>query len=416
MSFIRSAIWKDQLKHLSQKRKKMVILSTYPVFHKAHGGMLRVYHLYKNLENKFDITIISFNYPHHRYQLQVGNLTEIAIPPSEQHLLVQEKIQTELSIDISDIMMERFSSLTPEYQHTVDEYLEQAEIIVAAQPYLFHLIEKCPRLDQKLIIYDSQNVEYELKKSMLPNNEIAQLLLSQLFQLEQRACQQSDLILTCTLNDSQQMQRLYEMNSDKFVLVPNGVDHTDQPFINYQQRQENKRKQGLSTETNIIFIGSGHPPNVDAVTEILKISPLMPEFNFIIMGGLQTAFAQYPLPNNVLFTGRVDEYTKKQIYSIADIAINPMLQGSGSNLKLAEFMAHGIPVVSTAIGARGYKIVEGEHLIISDLSEFPKQLRQLKDDPVLQQRLSSNARLYIEKNYSWSSISKHLLSALQKLL
>jgi glycosyltransferase involved in cell wall biosynthesis len=39
----------------------------------------------------------------------------------------------------------------------------------------------------------------------------------------------------------------------------------------------------------------------------------------------------------------------------ADVAVNPIEWGSGSNLKLAEYVAAGLPVVTTPLGLRGYE-------------------------------------------------------------
>ena len=37
------------------------------------------------------------------------------------------------------------------------------------------------------------------------------------------------------------------------------------------------------------------------------------------------------------------------------MAINPVMTGAGTNLKLLNAMAHGLPVISTEFGARGYE-------------------------------------------------------------
>ncbi len=37
------------------------------------------------------------------------------------------------------------------------------------------------------------------------------------------------------------------------------------------------------------------------------------------------------------------------------MAVNPVTTGSGSNLKLAAYLASGLPVVTTAVGLRGFE-------------------------------------------------------------
>ncbi len=63
--------------------------------------------------------------------------------------------------------------------------------------------------------------------------------------------------------------------------------------------------------------------------------------------------AGFALPANVELLGVIDE---KRLYSVlraADIALNPVEIGSGTNLKLVQYMAAGLAVISTETGVRG---------------------------------------------------------------
>ena len=43
---------------------------------------------------------------------------------------------------------------------------------------------------------------------------------------------------------------------------------------------------------------------------------------------------------------------------ILDLAINPVTTGSGTNLKMLDYMAAGVPVLSTPHGARGLGLLD----------------------------------------------------------
>ena len=72
---------------------------------------------------------------------------------------------------------------------------------------------------------------------------------------------------------------------------------------------------------------------------------------------------------NIGFTGITTDEEKELYLSITDIAINPMMTGSGTNLKMLDYMANGIPVISTEVGARGLDIPNG-YIVTSNIENF----------------------------------------------
>ena len=52
--------------------------------------------------------------------------------------------------------------------------------------------------------------------------------------------------------------------------------------------------------------------------------------------------------------GMVSEVEKRAWLSAATVGLNPIVYGSGSNLKLAEYVLNGLGVVSTNFGVRGW--------------------------------------------------------------
>ncbi|SFE86205.1 Glycosyl transferases group 1 [Paenibacillus algorifonticola] len=390
--------------------KKMIVLSTYPVFPRKHGGQIRIFNIYKNLSSYYDVTIISLNNESNYYEKKFGGLTEISVPMSSKHLEQEWEIEREIGIPITDIVMQQLLKYSPDYVQLVEKYISQSDILVCAQPYLFSLIKSYS--GHKTIIYDSQNVEYELKKSMLPDNKAAKKLLNSLYELEKQACSLSDIVIACSEEDRKKIMELYQVSNEKMILAANGVDVEENAYVNYENRQDNKFKLDINDEKIIVFIGSWHKPNLEAVEEIIKLAPQLPDFKFIIMGGQCLAFKDIKPPRNLVFAGMVSEEMKKLIYSVADIAINPMLAGSGTNLKIAEYMANGVPVISTAIGARGYNVDSGVHIIINNMANMADSIRELFNNKKLMSDLSIRAREVIVKQYSWEVASLSILDIL----
>jgi hypothetical protein len=53
-------------------------------------------------------------------------------------------------------------------------------------------------------------------------------------------------------------------------------------------------------------------------------------------------------------TGKVD--VVEPYFAAADAAINPLMSGGGTNVKMGEFIAARLPILVSAFGARGYRI------------------------------------------------------------
>ena len=115
-----------------------------------------------------------------------------------------------------------------------------------------------------------------------------------------------------------------------------------------------------------VFFGSWHPPNLAAARVILWLAPQLPQVQFVLGGTHGDAFPAHEVPDNVVFTGQVIERVKRTLLAAADVALNPVLHGSGTNLKVIEYLAAGVPVVSTAFGVRGLDVGNGRHLLVAE--------------------------------------------------
>ncbi len=66
----------------------------------------------------------------------------------------------------------------------------------------------------------------------------------------------------------------------------------------------------------------------------------------------------------------------------ATLAINPAVSGSGVNIKLVEYLAMGVPVVTTSRGMQGLGLDAGRHLeVADDPREFADRVLTLLTDP-----------------------------------
>lgn len=99
----------------------------------------------------------------------------------------------------------------------------------------------------------------------------------------------------------------------------------------------------------------------------------------------------------VVLTGFVDDLSAE--YAQASAALVPVLQGAGVKFKTVEAMCHGVPVVTTTVGAEG---IEGEDLY-AGLTDAPEALAaslvSVLDDPGMAQLRSDRVQTWAQGAY-----------------
>jgi len=102
---------------------------------------------------------------------------------------------------------------------------------------------------------------------------------------------------------------------------------------------------------------------------------------------------------SVIVTGSVkdtDEYYKR-----ASAVIVPIRAGAGIRIKILDAMAHGLPVVSTPLGAEGLPVENNKNILLADNpEEFAEKVIEVIKNKKLALKLSKNGLEYIKKNNS----------------
>jgi glycosyltransferase involved in cell wall biosynthesis len=135
------------------------------------------------------------------------------------------------------------------------------------------------------------------------------------------------------------------------------------------------------------------------------IAPTSPKnYQFTIAGKNPPSIAH---PGNVQFTGYVADI--RVIIAEADICIAPIRSGSGTRLKILEYMAMGKPVIATSKGAEGIEYTDGLNIIIEDtIEKYPEVIQALLDDEMRRSTLGREAVKLIKEKYDWDLYRKPL--------
>ncbi|MDB2643188.1 glycosyltransferase [Luminiphilus sp.] len=391
---------------------KTTVFDMQPIEPPIGGGRLRLLGLYHGLGSDYLTRYIgSYDWPGepHRQLRLSDTLTEITIPLSiEHHTAAAELAKEANGKTVIDVAFSKQAMLSPAYVETAISEIRDAEVIIFSHPWVYPLVKAALRPDH-LVIYDSQNVESYLRSQLLDtSNPTEEALVKQVAQDEYELGKRADWVLACSHDDLLRFNRVYGIPLDKMRVVPNGV----MAFFSESAKvpkTELRTSLGISGLNLVaIFIGSPYGPNIDAARFIeSELAPRMRDVDFVIAGGVGEG--EKSTQPNVIYTGRLEDSDRAKWLDAADIAVNPMMAGSGTNIKMFDFMAASLPVVSTAIGARGIDTGGRDAILIAepDLDSFCSAVDRLRDQ-VIRTEAGKNGRLCVEEGYSWERISEQL--------
>jgi glycosyltransferase involved in cell wall biosynthesis len=144
-------------------------------------------------------------------------------------------------------------------------------------------------------------------------------------------------------------------------------------------------------------VGSGdlHPPTTAALLQFVR---------------------EHGLENRVAFAGEVDGDHIDTYYDAADVLVMPT-RYEGYGMAVAEGLARGLPVVSTATGAIGDLVGADAGLLVpvDDQAALTRALRTVIADPVARARLREGALRVRARLSTWDDSAARLAAALAAL-
>ncbi|HBB88336.1 MAG TPA: hypothetical protein DC047_12035, partial [Blastocatellia bacterium] len=222
--------------------------------------------------------------------------------------------------------------------------------------------------------------------------------------LERDFARASDLVWCASAEDKEVMMR--EVPERRIALVPT-IHELREPGQTFAARKD------------LLFIGNlAHRPNADAVLFFMQevypqIRELLPNVRLDIIGDNPSAAIAAYDSDEVRVGGYVpdvDPYLRERRVFVA-----PLRFGAGIKGKVGEAMAHGIPVVTTSIGAEGFGLThEVDVMIADDPSSFATAVAQLYSQPELWETIARNARLRIERHFTPDVIAETINNSLRE--
>ena len=387
-----------------KRKKKLLVLSPFSTYPLVSGGRLRLFYLYRSLSDEFEIIILS---PGEESKMRhfSKNFFEIVLKKPSEIYELGKQLEEETGVSSEDLAMAEGWKDFVEYRKMLEELREEVSGVVLYHPYLIEAIKDW----EVPVFYDAPDIEVEQKKMHYNSKK----WVERVRELEREAVKRAKLIWTPSREGIETLVRLYGIPKEKVLVVENGVDVRKIRMLSEEEKKALKQRLGIRERIVAVFAGSYHPPNIKALSAIIDIAKKVKDVLFLVIGDVCLGVEEKKIPDNLLLMGRLKEEEKDVLFKASDIGLNPVESGSGTNVKLAEYMAYGLIVITTVFGKRGYEIGKKEGVFVAEVNEFPKVIKELAKKKEELSELRNRAREYAEKKLSWENMGEKLRARLK---
>lgn len=377
----------------------------YPPF---RGDKLKIYNLAKRLAAKgHTLHLITFmeDAGDKQYRPELEKIFEKAVlvhlPRRQAGMNVLGGVVSKLPFQVS-----YFKSKEMQRQLNALLQKERYDAIHVQHLRMAPYLEQRSDLPRILDLPDAFSLYWQRRKAVKKNplkKSAESWEASRVFRYEQQVIKRFDRTLCCSAEDLKYLQEKHGANN--LSLLPNGVDlSTFHP-----------KNHDYSHNHTLLFTGNmDYAPNVDAVLYFCKdVLPLIrkkhPDVKFIIAGQRPVAAVKALAAevSGVQVTGFVEDLT--EMYNTASVVVAPLRFGAGTQNKVLEAMAMGIPVVCSHIGFGGLGIENGEGAIMrTDAKGFAAAVISLLDSESARRSLGEKATAVIRARFGWDAIADTL--------
>ena len=403
---------------MNRGRARVLLLTPQLPYPPRQGTSIRNYHLLTHLAQHARVTLVTFledGQPAPERTPLASLVQAVHVHPAPRRTLGQ-RLRALLTDPRPDLALRLHS---PDMHRTMAHLArdEGVDVLLVEglemAPYMETYVRHRTPGPRPRLIFDAHNAEYVLQRRAFETDvrrpwrwHAAGYSLIQWFKLrayEKRIARHVDALVTVSPVDRENLRRLRV--STPIHVVPNGVD------VSYYANYTPPPDFTLAPPPTVLFTGKmDYRPNVDAVHWFVnKVWPRVrrarPRAHFYIVGRSPHPRVQElgHIPG-VVVTGEVEDV--RPYLHAAPVYVVPLRVGGGTRLKLLEAMAARRPIVSTTLGAEGYPVEGGKHLLLADTPRaFGDAILRLLEDKGERERLGERALAFVRERYDWSRIA-----------
>ena len=349
---------------------RVLVMTPYPAFPLSHGGRVRTFQLARGLVRAGgEVDLVcpwSPGQPRAEYAIDGVRVRPTLFPTTPLLALPEDLLPRALPLSWEARLGRGRSLLRDAARYDIAQFEVSGQGTWA---------ERVPAGVKK--VYASHNVEAEFDLARgTRGGRLRRRIAGRLGDLERRLVAASDLVLACTDEDAERFGARYGADTPRAV-VPNGFDDELLALDRDRLREEHRRELALDAdELLLLFVGGGAEHNRRAVRALeQEVMPAVRRRARLVVIG-KAGDALTGSDDRTRSIGYVEDL--RPWLAAADAGLNPVAYGSGSNLKVAEYLAAGLPILTTPIGSRGFERWS-DRMRIAELSGFADALQALPE-------------------------------------
>lgn len=208
------------------------------------------------------------------------------------------------------------------------------------------------------------------------------------------------------------VRRIADLHTKPAFELPDTFVDTDNFCFDPAARSTIRDSLGLGDSKVIGIIGPFHALNAPSIEWLWKnLDKFRPEFKFMLTGDCPPTY-RLSSPR-LIYVGRVDDFAG--CLSACDCVLIPRFHASGSPMnKMICSMSVGLPVLTNS--PEGMLVTNEEDAVIGPLEDLPRLTNELMVDPEITKRIGNNARAFVEKHYSLSSVEPSFTRCIRSVL
>lgn len=238
--------------------------------------------------------------------------------------------------------------------------------------------------DSKLIydMVDIHHLRYQRAIKLEPKRFSHKKNYRKYLRQEKFAAKKANLVVTISDDEKAYMRNF--VGGDQMITISN---------IHYIKKNL-QEVPSFDGRNGILFVGSVHPPNIDAVNFLVnEIMPLVWQIDDTIkvhiVGNVNQVMSEISHPN-VFFHGFISDMVPFLLESRLMVA--PLRYGAGVKGKIGQAFEYFLPVVTTSIGAEGMGLENGVNALIADEKhDFAGKIMELYQNRELWKEIQANS-------------------------